>query len=169
MLLARHTSLTIKPEVDLANLLSFVLTLLLLLIFNLFYERRHQSEQFGKDRIIRSVDNADEALDNINEAFEASVFTNSITQEQKVRILRALTRYSNALHSIQHALEACGIDACSGLMDGARGQMMGLKSLLTDVPFSSGKFDESVQREHDGRCKTIRDTLNDIVFTINQL
>jgi len=159
-------SQTIEYRVDLGNLLSCTVTLVVALVIGYLYSEQASTRKGDTDFLLDSVREAKGALHELHEAARPFMPGKTLSDTEQTKLTRAERGLSNAVHSLEYALSHCKIGLHTLDFDKLKDSRVALKDLLTDSPFP-GPYDAARCGQIDANFKAMRDELIRVGIAIN--
>jgi hypothetical protein len=159
--------LTIQPEINAGHILSAAATLSVGLILNQIYNRHASTRSVERQLLLTHASEISNALADAYSAFLACPIGKKIPKELSDRVSTAERRLSNAVHSMETALNSCGVRTPKGF-DLLKEARFSLKEALTDDPFPLGAYTGADAGRINGAFTKMRDEATRSTFALNK-
>jgi hypothetical protein len=164
---AHYSSLRLRETVEPGQLISAIVTLLVVLVLNQIYNRQASTRGVERQLLLEHVGDIRSTLQETYHAFLASPAAAGNLKDAAAKISQAERQFSNAVHSLEVALQYCNV--CPGVeFESLKESRFTLKELLTDDPFPLGRYDTARASQIQGAFKMLRDQLTRLLFAINR-
>lgn len=117
----------ISPKIDLVNITSILVTVLLAVLITVFFDKRKSDNRIEKDLILRRVDNVYEIT---NELQKESI-SGKIPYTEAASSIK---RISTAMQSIYKTVDKCEFTIKDDIKTSIQSAISQLRDLLTDTP-----------------------------------
>lgn len=117
----------ISPKIDLVNITSILVTVLLAILITVFFDKRKSDNRIEKDLILRRVDNVYEIT---NELQKESI-SGKIPYTEAASSIK---RISTAMQSIYKTVDKCEFTIKDDIKTSIQSAISQLRDLLTDTP-----------------------------------
>jgi len=162
------SSIHLIPELRFDSLASLLISVVLFFGMNILYTKYSNVARTEKDLIINLIRDGLTAAEGLDRDFQGCHREDPLTQDAVTRIQAGLQRFNNAVHSIERALESCGIDKKKAGFESTQREREQYRQTLTDTPFPI-RYEMGILREQQGHNKRICDALRDMIFQLNRL
>lgn len=129
--------------------------------------RELKKNKQGNLLLIMQANEISEALTDAYHTFLQCPVGKKLSKDLSDRVSIAERRLSNAVHSIEVALNSCGITPGKAF-ESLKEARFSLKEALTDDPFPSGSFTSADASRIQGAFKQMRDDTTRLTFAVNK-
>ncbi len=130
------------------------------------YLKQSSEKSADNDLLLTIVAEAKTAFSKLADLEQNCESGKVLTAQQRRSLTCAEREFSNAVHSVEKALDYCTIDLRSLAFDKLKDARVSLKDCLTDTPFP-GPYDPASLVRIRTAFKAMRDELTRIAFAIN--
>ena len=153
-------------SVDFGSILDAAVFLLVGAFIEYAYSKQSSDKRADTDLLLEIVQDARNALESLEKASHACGGGEALTSEQRTSLTRSARGLSNAVRSIEQALNHCNADLGKLKFDHVKSASSDLNESLTDTPFP-GPYDGMSLSRIGVSFRNMRDELTRIAFAIN--
>lgn len=167
IVLCRFGAVEFDPKIDLGDLVQAVTVIAIFLIANQVYQRLHDDRRKRVEILIDVAGDALTEVDKVHTASEECGDDGDISRECRLVLDSALTRYSNAVYTLEEALKQYSVPWRTSEFENIKTDREAYKDLLTAFPYPQ-RFPQSMRSEEAKKYGQIRTNLRLFQLRLSQ-
>jgi hypothetical protein len=162
------TNIKFADKVDLGNVLGAVATLIVAVLINQVFARHVSRASTDTALLLDHLAEIRTTMKRLEKASENARSGKKLSKTECLVVNTAERDLSNSVHSLEHALDCCGIQKGKLCFDALKKRRLNVKKALTDSPYP-GPYNTKQQNAISNAFKLLNDEVTRITFDVHRM